>query len=127
MDKFNYTYSAPTDEERRVIEAIRREFDGETEKNTMSKLRDLEKKVRRPAELLAYLFGIIGTLLLGTGMSMSMTDIGGGVVWGSVVGIVGIAMLAVNYKLYKAVLTYRKNKYADEVRKLTDGLLNGKK
>ena len=112
MDKFDFTYSAPTDAERKDVPS---------EKDTLLKLRELDKKVRLPAEILAYVLGILGTLILGTGMSMSMTDIGGGMVWGSVVGIIGIVMLSVNYKIYKYVLNRRKNKYADEIKKLTDG------
>ena len=118
MNKFDYTYSVPTEEERKKTQPA------PTGDGTLLKLRELDKKIRRPAEIITYILGVVGVLVFGTGMSMSMTDLGGGVILGSVVGIVGIIILAVNYKIYKYILKRRKAKYADELRKLTGGLIS---
>ena len=126
-DKFDYTYSAPTEEEKREIEAVRRGYVPEQNKqDAMSRMRALDKKVRRPAEIIAYVLGIIGTLVFGTGMCMEMEAIGGGLVAGIIVGIAGVLILAFNYKIHKAILNARKKKYGGEILKITEELLNGK-
>ena len=53
-----------------------------------------------------------------------MEIIGNLFVLGIVVGVVGIAMVSVNYFLYQAILKARKKKYADRILKMSAGLLN---
>jgi hypothetical protein len=43
---------------------------------------------------------------------------------GVAVGVVGIAMVVANYFFYKAILKSRKKKYATEILKLSDEILN---
>lgn len=85
-------------------------------------LRKLDAKAKRPATVTAYTMGIISALLLGVGMCLSMNVIGGGTtamfVLGIVVGVAGIAGVAVNYPLYKKLLAKGKQKYAFEIMEL---------
>lgn len=93
----------------------------------LDNLKALNKKVKKPATLFAYIFGSIGALILGVGMCLAMNIIGGTtafMVVGIIVGIVGIAMVSLNYLLYNKILTNRKNKYADEVLTLSNEILN---
>lgn len=93
------------------------------EKTQLDELKDLDKKVKTPAHVFAYTFGSVGALVLGAGMSMAMGVIGGGMVVGIAVGVVGIAMAAVNYPLYQKILKSRKEKYAKQIFELSDSLL----
>ena len=129
-DKFDYTYSAPTESERKEAEAYKREYMPERKQlSVIEKMRALDKKVKLPAEILAAVLGVIGTLMLGVGMCLSM-DVFYLTVnllpLGVVIGILGIAVVISDYFIYKAYLSYRKKKYADEILALTEKFLNGK-
>lgn len=85
-------------------------------------LKKLDRRARRTAELFAYIFGIAGALILGTGMSLCMGVIGeslpSAMTVGVLVGLVGIVMAAVNYPIYKRLLAAGKKKYAFEIMEL---------
>lgn len=90
-------------------------------------LKKLDQKVKRPAEIFAYTYGIIGSLILGTGMSLAMNVIGnftGQMVVGIVVGLVGIFMTATNHIFYKKILAKGKKKYAFEIVELAKEIVN---
>lgn len=81
-------------------------------------LRKLDAKAKMPATIFAYTFGIIMSLIAGTGMSLSMQVIGGTMpltILGIVVGIIGFVGMAVNYPVYKKMLDQGKQKYAYEI------------
>ncbi|MBQ8885331.1 MAG: dihydropteridine reductase [Clostridia bacterium] len=108
-------------------EAIRAGYT-ERKKTKLNELIELDRKVKRPAETFAYTFGTIGALVLGTGMSFAMKVIGASLSFvmplGIAVGVVGIAMVSGNYFLYKKILVSRKKKYAAEILKLSDEIIN---
>lgn len=111
--------------EAEFAERIRKGYMPE-EENDMERLRKLDRKVRRPAEIAAYTVGIAGALVLGTGMCITMGVIGASNLFplGVVVGVVGLAIAGLNYFMYRAILKRRKKKYAGEVLELSDKLLN---
>ncbi len=112
-----------------IIQKIRTQY---TEKNAtdLDDLRRLDAKVKRPANVFAYIFGIISALIMGCGMSLVMTDIGSTVgisdplVPGIVVGVVGLVMAVLNYPMYKGILRNRKKKYADRIIALSDKMMS---
>ena len=85
-------------------------------------LKKLDQKVKRPANIFAFTFGIICALIAGTGMSMVMTDFGlsgtAGLVLGIILGVVGFIGCGVNYLVYSKILKLRKEKYAFEITEL---------
>lgn len=91
-------------------------------------LKKLDAKAKNPANIFTYTFGIISSLLLGTGMSLAMGVIGGGtslmMAIGIIIGLVGIAGICVNYPLYKKILAKSKNKYANDIIKLANEIAN---
>ena len=82
-------------------------------------LKKLDAKAKRPANIFAYTFGVISALILGTGMCLTMGQIGGGTavsfVSGIVIGVIGIIGTGVNYPIYKRLLAKGKQKYAFEI------------
>lgn len=110
----------------KTIEEIKKRYT-ERETSKLDRLKALDQKVRRPAKIFAYVFGSIGSLILGTGMCLAMKTIFANRSWampvGIAIGVVGIAMVSVNYALYKKILSSRKKKYANEVLTLSDELL----
>ena len=81
-------------------------------------LKKLDRKVKKPANVFAFSFGILSALILGTGMSLSLRVIGSGTLsftFGILLGLIGIVGVSVNYFLYKKLLEKRKSKYAADV------------
>lgn len=81
-------------------------------------LKKLDRKAKRPSEIFAYTFGIISSLILGTGMCLSMQVIGSGItmfILGIVIGILGIVGCSVNYPIYKKIRENSKKKYANDI------------
>ena len=85
-------------------------------------LKKLDQKAKRPANIFAYTFGIIMTLVLGTGMCLAMKVIGGDSMLmtgiGIGVGVVGMAGVGLNYPIYKKILNKGKEKYGSDILKL---------
>ena len=81
-------------------------------------LRKLDRKAKMPATIFTYTFGIISSLVLGTGMCFAMQVLGSGIIGmviGIIVGIVGMIGCGVNYPIYKKMLENGKKKYAYEI------------
>ena len=91
----------------------------------IDQLKQLDKKVKKPARVFAYVFGTIGALVLGTGMCLAMKVIGDMMLAGVGIGLVGIGMVSCNYSMYKAVLDSRKSKYSNQIFALTNQIENG--
>ncbi|MCD7842529.1 MAG: dihydropteridine reductase, partial [Lachnospiraceae bacterium] len=57
-------------------------------------LRKLDRKAKRPADIFAYTFGVVGALVTGLGMCLSMQVIGpqsvAGMAAGVVIGVIGL-------------------------------------
>lgn len=112
-----------SNKEKNTVEKIRSSY---TEKTVskLDELRELNKKVERPAKIFAYIFGVIGALVLGIGMCLAMPEIIEGYMpLGIAVGVVGIIMVSFNYCIYKGILMSRRNKYKEEVLALSDEIL----
>ena len=93
-------------------------------------LRALDAKVKRPANVFAYIFGSLAAIIMGAGMSLVMTDIGAiigmsnAMIPGIVIGVVGLGMAILTYPMYKGILASRKKKYGAEILKLSDRIIN---
>ena len=89
--------------EREWVEEIRRDYQEKSVKESkIERLHKLDRAARRPANIFAYTFGVIGALVLGVGMCLAMGVIGDLFALGIVVGVLGIAMVSVNYFIYRA-------------------------
>lgn len=85
-------------------------------------LRKLDAKAKRPANIFTFTLGVISALIFGTGMCLTMGQIGSGTttsfVLGIIIGIVGMVGMGVNYPIYKRILESGKKKYAFEIMEL---------
>lgn len=112
-----------------IIQQIRTQYT-EKEYTHLDQLKELDSKVKRPANVFAYIFGSIGALIMGAGMSLVMTDIveivgiDNAMPCGIVIGIIGMLMAIVNYPFYKSMLASRRKKYADQIIALSDKIMN---
>ena len=107
-----------------------REHYTEKQSTELDTLRELDAKVKRPANVFAYTFGSISAVIMGAGMSLIMTDIGAAIgitsalVPGIAIGVVGLCMALLTYPMYKGILGSRKKKYGAEILKLSDKIMN---
>lgn len=109
-------------QERKFAEMLRDEY-SEHKETKLDSLKKMDRRVKRPAKIFACTFGAAGTLILGTGMCFAMKVIGNLVPLGIVIGLVGIAMVSVNYFLYRHILASRRKKYGANIVALSDELL----
>ena len=111
-----------------TAEAIRQQYVEKVEaESKLDRLKRLDREVKRPAEIFAYTFGSLSSLVLGTGMSLAMGIIGEGALMMGVgigVGVLGMALMTGTYPLYKGMLKKRKEKYSAEIIALSNELLN---
>lgn len=111
-----------------LIQKIRTQYT-EKQHTALDELKELDAKVKRPAQVFACLFGSISAIIMGSGMSLVMTDIGSmlgmeeTMTPGILIGVVGMLMAIVNYPIYKGILTARRKKYADKIIALSDKIL----
>ncbi len=111
-----------------IVQKIRTEY-AEKESTQLAALIKLDKKVKKPALVFAYTFGSISAIILGSGMSLIMTDIGEIIgiikplISGIITGIAGLTFSVINYPIFKKILAHRRKKYAKEIIELSDKIM----
>lgn len=123
-ENFSFTYSAAQQKE---IENIRKNYLPK-EEDKMEQLRKLHAYPTQKAQMASIAIGVIGALVMGTGMSLAMTEIGAvlgnfAMVLGIAVGMVGMVLVALAYPIYNRVLKKQRKKIAPEILRLSDELL----
>ncbi len=126
---FSYTYSA---KEQAELKRIRDKYTAPPEEeDKMARLRRLDASVTNTAQAAALAFGVIGTLILGFGMSLCMTDFGEilgsnqstAMGFGIAVGILGGVLASLAYPIYNVIVKAKRKKLAPEIIRLTDELM----
>ena len=126
---FVYNYSAQEQEE---LKKIREKYTPPSEEeDKMIRLRRLDASVTNTAQAVSLIFGVIGTLTLGFGMSVCMTELGEffgsskpvAMMIGITLGVVGSVLAALAYPVYNAIVKVKRKKLAPEIIRLTDDLM----
>ena len=127
---FNYTYST---KQRDEVIAIRKKYAPSEPENVdnITLLRNIDSEVTRKATVRALITGVIGALLMGTGMSVLMTDLssymgldpGISLLIGIATGMLGLVIMCITYPIYIRILERERARVADEVIRLSDELL----
>lgn len=126
-DSFSFTYSAAQQQE---IENIRKKYLPK-EQDKMEQLRNLHRSASQKAQAWSIALGVIGVLFMGTGMSLTMTDLAKifgsfqnlSMLTGIVIGIAGLILVALAYPVYNRILKKERQRIAPEILHLTDELL----
>ena len=117
-ETFEYTYSAKQQQE---IESIRKKYLPK-EENKMEQIRKLDREADRPGMIASLATGVIGALILGIGMCCTMVWGESLFVLGIFVGVIGSALIAAAYPLYKKVTRVQREKVAEQILALTNEL-----
>ena len=113
-----------------LVQKIRTQYT-EKQHTELDALKALDAKVKKPANVFAYVYGSLSAIVMGAGMSLVMTDIGATIgltnalVPGIAIGVVGMGMALSTYPLYKGILSSRKKKYADKILSLSEKIMKG--
>ena len=123
-NSFEYTYCAERQQE---IEAIRKKYLPK-EEDKMEQLRRLHSIPTQKAQAASIAVGVLGALILCTGMSLCMTELGAALghlamVIGILIGVLGLIMVALAYPLFNYVLKKERKRIAPEILRLSDELL----
>lgn len=114
--------------QQQTAQKIRAQYE-ERKVTKLDTLRELDTKVKRPANVFAYTFGSISAIIMGAGMSLVMTDIGTVISLanpmpiGIGIGIVGMILALINYPIYKGILSARKKKYSGKILELSEQIM----
>lgn len=116
----NYNETA---HDQKRAENIRRQYIGRDE-TKMEQLQKLDEKVKLPGKVVACILGIIGSIVMGAGMSVVM-------VWmdmtlGIALSIPGMLVALIAYPVYTLITNNRKKKYTNEILRLSDDIINEK-
>lgn len=112
-----------------MVQKIRTQY-VEKKPGELDALKKLDAKVKRPANIFAYIFGSIGAIIMGAGMSLVMTEIGTILGWtnamipGIIIGVIGMIFAIINYPIYKGILHSRRKKYANQIMMLSDRIMH---
>ena len=122
-NQFNFKYTAPTEEERKEIDSIRRQYvPQEHVESKIERLRRLDAIVKNTAIIWSLVFGVVGALIFGLGLTMILEwSIW---LWGIVLMVIGSVPMAIAYPVYKLALNKGKAKYGEEILRLSEELLN---
>ena len=123
-NSFEYTYSAKQQQE---VEEIRKAYLPK-EEDKMAELRRLHSLPTQKAQAASLAVGIIGALILGTGMSLCLTDLGAtlgslAMILGILIGLIGMVLVALAYPIHNRTLNKERQKIAPEILKISDELL----
>lgn len=123
-ESFKMTYSVGQQEE---IQSIRKKYMPK-EEDKLEQLRAIDAAVNRKAAIYSMTVGIVGTLILGVGMSLSISDFGNilgkaAFLLGIVIGVIGIVQIAIAYPVYNHVLKKERKNAASKIISLTDELM----
>ena len=129
-NKFNYTYSAKEQEE---LKKIRQRYTEPEKKeiDKMEQLRRLDASITKKGTIASLVLGVVGALIMGTGMSLIMTEfckiLGSlsnfAMPIGIVLGVVGMVLVALAYPVYNRITKKERERIAPEIIRLTDELM----
>ena len=125
QETFSYTYSAQQQEE---IKNIRKKY-LPPEEDKMERLRKLHHSATQKAQTWALVLGVIGALIMGSGMSLVMTNIGemigltNTLIPGIVIGVIGMIPVGLAYPTYNRILKKERQRIAPEILRLSDELM----
>ena len=113
-----------------LVQKIRTQYT-EKQHTELEELKALDAKVKRPANVFAYIYGSVSAIIMGAGMSLVMTDIGAiiglasAMVPGIAIGVAGLGLALTTYPIYKKLLNSRKKKYAAKILELSEKIMKG--
>lgn len=108
------------DKEKKEVEKIRSCYIPKTEKK-IDEVKQLDKKIRRPAKIISSIVFVSGLLLMGYGMSLVMVN--SILTHGILISSFGLIIAILSYPVYMLFAKKVKLKYAKKAISLTEEML----
>lgn len=123
---FTYTYSAEQkDEAKRILDRYTLDPKAEQPIPPLDELRQIDNRIRTKALIMSLTLGIVGTLILGAGMSMVMVFTDTLIVPGIIVGLIGMAVAFIAYPVHNRIIKREREKNVDRIQSLAAEVQNG--
>ena len=118
---FSYKYS---EKEAKEIQEIRKTYLPQGE-SKLDELKRLDRVVQNSGMVESLCIGIGSLLIFGLGMCLAMQVVGNGawiIALGILLGMIGMAGMAVSYSIYRAIYRKTKEKHAPRILELAEEL-----
>lgn len=128
-ERFEYSYSANEQKEIIKIKEKYTSKDKSSGESSYERLKELDRSASRKPIVISLTLGILGALIMGTGMSLIMTDLGeilninNDLLIGIIVGCIGLVMVVISYPVYSLVYKREKERVAPEILRISEELL----
>lgn len=120
--EFNYTYSASTEAERRVVADIKKQYEsGGGSEDKVERIKALDRRVRGIPMAASISCGVVGTLIFGLGMATVLEW--GNIPVGIAISVLGLPFVALAYPLNNFLLRRLRAKHGPEIIKLSNEIL----
>lgn len=116
---FEYTYSAKNQKE---IEKIRKKY-LPCEEDKFEQIKKLDKSAEQPGTIAALTIGIMGLLIFGMGLSLTILAPELYIIHGIMIGCTGMAMMGAAYPLYQHITRKQRAKIAPQILELCEEVL----
>ena len=119
-ETFKYKYSSEKAKE--VDDIVNKYLAKEDDK--LTQIKKLDAAVERKAAIKAITIGVIGALIMGTGMSIVLEAASSFLAVGIVVGLMGIAVMAIAFPIHKRTLKKEREAAAPQILALSQDIKN---
>ena len=119
-EAFKYEYSS---EKAMEVDDIVNKYVAK-EDDKLTQIKKLDEAVERRAAIKAVTIGVIGALIMGAGMSIIMKASASFFVTGIVVGLIGMAVMAAAFPIYKGILKKEREAAAPQILALSQDIKN---
>ena len=125
-EKFTYTYTALSEEERINVQSLKNKYSEEKEVlSDLQRLKKLDAKIENASKITGLVFGIISCLIFGAGLAFILEfDL---YYLGVLLSLVGLIGMIYTPFLSRKVRNNYKNRYKDEILSLANKLLQSDK
>lgn len=122
-NKFELTYSAPSEKERKTIESIKGQYEinSVVPESAYARIVKLDKKIKNTATVVALVLGVIGALIFGTGLTMVLEW--GIIYWGILVATLSVPFIALAKPMHSILVKSGKKKYGATIVRLSEEFL----
>ena len=126
-NKFELTYRAPSEKERKTIESIKGQYEvnSAVPESAYARIVKLDKKIKSTATIVALVFGVVGALIFGTGLTMVLEW--GLIYWGVLVASLGVPFIALAKPMHSILISSGKKKYGATIIRLSEEFLEESK
>lgn len=123
QESYSYKFSSREQEEIKKIREKYIDSELKLQEDKSERIKKLDRKVSTSCVVFSLTLGVIGLLVMGTGMSLVLVWNSTLMFEGIIIGLIGIAMIAAAYPLYNFILKIKRKKIAPEIIKLCDEII----